>query len=186
MAGAEGAPGGTVRLANAYRLREARTPRPCFVCRKPTPFVLSSESAPAYDNAFLCRAHTTDRTLVTPLDGDAAPRAAPSTAPSAASGAAPSAAPDALAAEVDKVVREYHSKQGKAADPPADAPADAAAPKASSTNAAPESADGASALPPLHTRFALHREFFAQRVRQLTPRRVPQFPSVPGRMPPTT
>ena len=181
MAGAEGAPGGTVRLANAYRLREARTPRPCFVCRKPTPYVLSSESAPAYDNAFLCRSHTTDRALVTPLDGGHAPSAAP-------------AAPDSLAAEVDKVVREYHSKQSQATDPKADAP-DHAAPPPPSTDAAPKppSADVASArvddgagLPPLHTRFALHREFFAQRVRQLTPRRVPQFPSVPGRAPPTT
>ncbi|KAL4402039.1 hypothetical protein ACI68E_001691 [Malassezia pachydermatis] len=36
--------------------------------------------------------------------------------------------------------------------------------------------------PPLHSRYALHREFYAKRVRQFQPARtpIPTFPAVPG------
>lgn len=166
---AEGA--ATVRLANAYILREARTPKACGICRKPTVYVLSSESAPMLDNMYICGSHTSDRALVTRLDAGKAP--------------------GPWAEDVERVVQEWKDKQveqvkakheqsasdkdktpeekGRAEDKAGDAGApDAATPPAPSV--------------PIHGRFALHREFYAQRVRQLMPRKTPApaFPTVPG------
>ena len=166
----------TVRLANAYLLREARTPRACAICHKPTPYVLSSESAPMYDNMYICRSHTSDRTLVTQLDTPADRAAAHARRTDVAK---PSQE------DIERVVQEWKDKQARSAsdaqDKQAEKPAPAPEqPPAKQAAPATERAEPAAALPPLHTRFALHREFFAQRVRLLTPRRAPQFPSVPS------
>lgn len=170
----------SVRLANVYILREAHTPRACAVCRRPTTYVLSSESAPMLDNMYLCLSHTTDRTVVTPL-------ASADRSGCSASAVRPSAE------EVNQVIREWHAKHSsdtKSGLPAAPAPHSEALPPRTPPTASPSGVPLAPTVPqsgaPLHTRFALHREFFAQRVRQLTPRRVPAFPSVPGGRLPAT
>lgn len=163
--------GAKVRLANVYILREARTPKACGICRKPTVYVLSSESAPMLDNMYICGSHTSDRALVTRLDAGKAP--GPSTE------------------DVDRVVKEWKDKQVEEVkakhDDRASDKDNSAKDKSSAEDKAgradqPEATAPAVPSVPIHGRFALHREFYAQRVRQLMPRKAPApaFPTVPG------
>lgn len=137
------------RVSNSYVLRQARTPKGCFVCHRPATFVLASTSMPTIDFFYTCASHTRDATFCTPLAGGGPPgfeggqEDGARTEPAARQDTAPAAAPRT---ETEAATRD----------------------------------------PQLHRQFALHREFFAQRLRYVrgidTQRRAStlKLPGVPG------
>lgn len=67
MASPEGKPN------NIYIHRQAGTPKSCFVCHKASPHVLVSQSIPTIDFLYVCHAHLADRHFATKLSDPASP-----------------------------------------------------------------------------------------------------------------
>ena len=143
--------------SNEYILRVARTPRTCMVCGRASPLVLVSATQPEIDFFYICAAHLGDRGFASELARPAAEPAAghDTPAPAEKRAAEPAGAPET----------QVHTPTSAPTSSPASLP--------------PLPAGS----PPLHTRFALHREFYAQRCRRQAAvdaqRRAPQFPAVP-------
>ena len=51
------------RFSNEYILREARTPKACALCQKPSVFVLVSLSVPQWEFLYVCIKHVSDATF---------------------------------------------------------------------------------------------------------------------------
>lgn len=50
---------------NEYILRQARTPKPCYICYKNSPYVLVSVSVPTLDFFYVCASHVHDQAFAT-------------------------------------------------------------------------------------------------------------------------
>ncbi|KIS65783.1 uncharacterized protein UMAG_06163 [Mycosarcoma maydis] len=187
MAAVEGKP------SNVYIHRQAGTPKSCFVCYKSSPHVLVSQSIPTLDFLYVCHAHLADRHFATKLcDPASAPGSttaerlpdkvsqdeiakikAEYEAKQKAKESAKAKEEDAnkeskplsamgMAGSVFSTVTSTVS--GLASSAISSIPAEAAA----STAATASNAAAAETLAkqhPLHAKYALHREFYAARVR---------------------
>lgn len=196
-----------VRLSNHYTRRLTSSPKSCFVCSRPSPIVLVSNSAAAEDFFYVCASHLTDRHFATLIQKD-----------SAATGASGGVRlPEKVAQEdIDKVKREWEERQkakkekkekekvdGKDDKDSKDKKEDSqgwlsylassisSATAATSDKSASPSRSGSPApapsvaVPKGHEEYTLHRSFYAMRVdsynKKTALRRAKElnFPSVP-------
>ncbi|PWN24016.1 DUF1742-domain-containing protein [Microstroma glucosiphilum] len=198
-----------VRLSNHYIRRLTSSPKSCFVCSRPSPIVLVSNSAAAEDFFYVCASHLTDRHFATLIQKD-----------SAATGASGGVRlPEKVAQEdIDKVKREWEERQkakkekkekekekvdGKDDKDSKDKKEDSqgwlsylassisSATAATSDKSASPSRSGSPApapsvaVPKGHEEYTLHRSFYAMRVdsynKKTALRRAKElnFPSVP-------
>ncbi|GAC95033.1 conserved fungal protein [Pseudozyma hubeiensis SY62] len=180
---------------NVYIHRQAGTPKSCFVCYKSSPHVLVSQSIPTLDFLYVCHAHLADRHFATKLsDPASSPSAATSgerlpdkvsqdeiakiKAEYEAKQKAKEAAKDSdkdkqaskpftamgVAGSVFSTVTSTVS--GLASSAISSIPGEAPASTAAATTPSPAAAETLAKQHPLHAKYALHREFYAARVRE--------------------
>ena len=158
------------RLSNEYMLRMARTPNSCFVCYRPSVFVLVSLNVPQYDFMYVCLSHVDDRafaTCIKPAPLDAKSNLTTSSLnPTQTPNVPPAAEGDGTAypkssSLLPATQHTYHLEQ--------------------TANHTATHTSTTSKEPPIHAHYALHREFYAKRMRMFQPktRTVPVFPEVP-------
>ncbi|WVQ98435.1 hypothetical protein IAU59_005558 [Kwoniella sp. CBS 9459] len=160
----------SAQLQNVYYERKTGTPRPCFICNRPTQTVLATLKTE--DFLYTCDGHLTD---------PASPIAPPIT----------SAGPSAD--DIKKVISDYHTREARKAEKGKDKDKDKnetdtgkdkdkdekeeaksddkAAPSSSvpSTPSTPTTSVPVSSTPPAptHKKFALHRHIFEMRKHEL-------------------
>ncbi|CCF48734.1 hypothetical protein NDA11_007508 [Ustilago hordei] len=181
--------------ANIYVLRQAGTPKCCYVCHKSSPHVLVSQSIPTLDFIYVCHAHLADRHFANKLSDPASSSSTASTAGAGGGGGASGERlPDKVSqSEIDKIKAEYEArlkakqKESKPfsamsvagsvfstvtstvsglASTAISSIATEAPPLATAASAAPTSAESLAKQHPLHATYSLHREFYAARVRE--------------------
>ncbi|KAJ1021816.1 hypothetical protein NDA13_005428 [Ustilago tritici] len=107
--------------ANIYVLRQAGTPKCCYVCHKSSPHVLISQSIPTLDFIYVCHAHLADRHFANKLSDPASSSSTASTAGAGAGGAGGAGGggggasgerlPDKVSQlEIDKIKAEYEAR----------------------------------------------------------------------------
>ncbi len=188
MASAEGKP------VNVYIHRQAGTPRSCFVCHKASPHVLVSQSIPTLDFLYVCHAHLADRHFATKLSDPATTSTAATPgerlpdkvsqdeiAKIKAEYEAKQKAKETQDKDADKdkqskpltamrVAGSVFSTvtstvSGLASSAISSIPTEAAQSTAT-TATGPTAAETLAKQHPIHAKYALHREFFAARVRE--------------------
>ncbi|KAJ1603673.1 hypothetical protein NDA14_001875 [Ustilago hordei] len=98
--------------ANIYVLRQAGTPKCCYVCHKSSPHVLVSQSIPTLDFIYVCHAHLADRHFANKLSDPASSSSTASTAGAGGGGGASGERlPDKVSqSEIDKIKAEYEAR----------------------------------------------------------------------------
>ena len=158
------------QLSNEYMLRMARTPNSCFVCYRPSVFVLVSLNAPQYDFMYVCLTHVEDRAF------------AMCTKP------APLDAKSNLTTSSVDLVQRPNAPPAADGDGTTYLKSSSFIPATQHTHQLEQTAvhtathsSTTSKAPPIHAHYALHREFYAKRMRMFKPRTrtIPVFPEVP-------
>ncbi|OCF44735.1 hypothetical protein I317_01425 [Kwoniella heveanensis CBS 569] len=151
----------SAQLQNIYYERKTGTPRPCYICNRPTQTVLSTLKTE--DFLYTCDGHLTDP--ASPI----APSAAATTGPTAD--------------DIKKVISDYHSRearkankdkdkdQSKDGDGEKDRDKDGAKKNlgspSTSTPSTPTVPVASTPPVPTHKKFALHRHIFEMRKTEL-------------------
>ncbi|OCH95952.1 DUF1742-domain-containing protein [Obba rivulosa] len=184
-------------FTNLYYKRTAGTPRPCYICHKPTPTVLAT--ANTTDFVYACDTHLKDPGFASQVD-------------SSTDGVGAGAAKTSLAPEdIAKVKQEWEERQkrkqdkakekekGKDEKDGADDKGGEGKEKDTTKSVAktPGSLSPAQASPsppatPSHEKYTLHRDIFALRLAEHRKRRqvaqakelAPRLPGTPKTMPP--
>lgn len=187
MAATDGKP------ANVYIHRQAGTPKSCFVCHKASPHVLVSQSIPTLDFLYVCHAHLADRHFATKLSD---PTSSSSSTSTPGERLPDKVSQDEIAkikAEYEAKLKAKETAKDKDADKSkpltamgvagsvfstvtstvsglassamSSIPTEAAQTTAT-TAPSPTAAESLAKQHPLHAKYALHREFYAARVRE--------------------
>ncbi|SJX66460.1 uncharacterized protein SRS1_11274 [Sporisorium reilianum f. sp. reilianum] len=177
---------------NVYIHRQAGTPKSCFVCYKSSAHVLVSQSIPTLDFLYVCHAHLADRHFAAKLSDPASAASAGEGLPDKVSQdeidkikaeyeAKQKAKEGAKDKDKDKESKPLTAMSvagsvfstvtstvsGLASSAISSIPTEAAATTSAATTAtSATAADTLAKQHPLHAKYALHREFYAARVRE--------------------
>ncbi|EST06765.1 VPS4-associated protein 1 [Kalmanozyma brasiliensis GHG001] len=184
MASSDGKP------ANVYIHRQAGTPKSCFVCHKASPHVLVSQSIPTLDFLYVCHAHLADRHFANKLSDPA------SSSSAQVEKLPDKVSQDEIAkikAEYEAKLKAKETSKDKDAEKKpftamgvagsvfstvtstvsglassaiSSIPTETAQTTAATTAPSPTAAESLAKQHPLHAKYALHREFYAARVRE--------------------